>query len=226
MRPLRIEFAAFGPYPERVVVDFAALTHRGLFVIAGDTGTGKTTIFDAMLYALFGRTRVDAEEVRSHHADSDVRTAVRFDFEAGGTHYVVERSPAQLRPKTRGSGTTTQAASASLVRIEANGTTTSLTTRANDVTVTCAALVGLDAAQFQRVVLLPQGEFARFLTAPAGEREALLTKLFGGAAHEALAVALRQRATSAREAVADVTSRAAALHSVWTDVVVGAASTH
>ena len=226
MRPLRIEFSAFGPYPDRVVVDFAALAHRGLFVIAGDTGTGKTTIFDAMLYALFGRTRVDAEEVRSHHADSDVRTAVRFDFEADGTHYVVERAPAQPRPKTRGTGTTTQAASASLVRVAADGTTTALTNRSNDVTANCATLVGLDATQFQRVVLLPQGEFARLLTAPAGEREALLTKLFGGAAHEELAVALRHRATTAREAVADVTSRAAELRSVWAEVVANAAATH
>lgn len=226
MRPLRLEFTAFGPYPENAVVDFAALAHRGLFVIAGDTGTGKTTIFDAMLYALFGRTRVDAEEVRSHHAAADVRTAVRFDFEADGSRYVVERAPAQARPKTRGTGTTTQAAAASLVRVDADGSTTSLSTRANDVTAACAAIVGLDAGQFQRVVLLPQGEFARFLTAPSSEREALLTKLFGGTAHEALAVALRQRATAAREAVADVTSRAAELRSVWSDVAVGAATTH
>ena len=98
MRPLRVEFSAFGSYPGEVSVDFTTLAARGLFVVTGDTGTGKTTIFDAMSYALFGKMpSKDANDIRSHHAHPSAPTYARFTFEIDGDVYTAERSPEYQR---------------------------------------------------------------------------------------------------------------------------------
>ena len=117
MRPLRLEIEAFGSFPGREVIDFAGLAGRGLFVVTGPTGSGKTTIFDAMVFALYGKLpgSRDASDVRSHHAAVDARTQVTFDFEVDGVAYRVTRNPAYERPKQRGTGVTNEAANASLV---------------------------------------------------------------------------------------------------------------
>ena len=123
MKPISIEFRAFGSYPGLVEVDFTALAARGIFVVSGDTGTGKTTVFDAMTYALYGSTPLkEANDVRSHHADPDVESYVQFTFDVGGHRYVAERKPDWNRPALRGGGRTTQKATALLSRITANGT--------------------------------------------------------------------------------------------------------
>lgn len=181
MRPLRIEFSAFGPYPGRVTVDFTRLAERGLYVITGPTGSGKTTVFDAMTFALYNTMVLkEPKDIRSHHAEPDAATWVRFDFELDGVEYRVERSPEYERPSRRGGGTTTEKPSASLVRVEADGSTTSLATKVRDVTQHCEELLGLSAEQFQRVMLLPQGLVAQFLLDDSKRREELLAQLFGG----------------------------------------------
>jgi len=184
MKPLRLEFQAFGSYPNREVVDFTVLAKRGLFVVTGPTGTGKTTIFDAMVYALFGTlpgSRSGAEgECRSQHAPLGVETYVQLDFEVDGVVYRVWRKPTQLRPAKKGGGTATDNADASLTKFLPSGGTEPVASKVTPVTDRCKDLVGLDAVQFQRVVLLPQGAFTAFLLAKEQEREELLRPLFGG----------------------------------------------
>lgn len=181
MRPLRIELSAFGPYPGIETVDFTRLASRGLYVITGPTGSGKTTVFDAMTFALYNTmAQKEPREIRSHHADPAVATWVRFEFELDGARYLVERSPQYERPRKHGTGTTKESPKASLVRIEPDGSTVSLAAKVNEVTERCTELIGLSAEQFQRVMLLPQGLVARFLLDASTEREALLAQLFGG----------------------------------------------
>jgi len=182
MRPLLLEFQAFGSYPGREVVDFGPLSQRGLFVVTGPTGTGKTTIFDAMVFALYGRlpgARSSGGRERSDHAEPGVETVVTLDFEVSGTHYRVRRTPGQERQAKRGGGTTQQAAAANLMRVDGAGTE-SLATGVSNVNKECQRLIGLGPAEFQKVVLLPQGEFSKFLIASDADREALLKELFTG----------------------------------------------
>ena len=206
MRPLRLEFEAFGSYPGRHVVDFEALGRRGLFVVAGPTGTGKTTIFDAMVYALYGAlpgARAGEGEPRSHHAEATVETFVQLDFEVEGERYRVHRTPQQERPKKRGQGTTNQAAQAVVSKL-VGASTEALATQATRVTDECTRLVGLEAKHFQRVVLLPQGKFTEFLVANDESREQLLRQLFGGELYERATKLLKQRADEFDQQVAVV----------------------
>ena len=187
MKPLRLEFQAFGSYPNKEVVDFTVLARRGLFVVTGPTGTGKSTIFDAMVYALYGKlpgSRAgDDVDCRSQHAPVSTETYVQFDFEVDGVVYRVLRRPSQERAAKRGGGTTKQNAEASLAKL-VGGTVEPIATKVMPVTAEVEALVGLDASQFQRVVLLPQGAFTAFLLAKEDEREKLLRPLFGGEVYQ------------------------------------------
>ena len=206
MRPLRLEFQAFGSYPGAQTVDFEVLAKRGLFVVAGPTGTGKTTVFDAMVYALYGvlpGQRSRDSEPRSHHAAPDVETVVTFDFEVNGSRYRVQRQPQWERPKKRGEGTTIQNAKATLVKLVGDETE-SLATQANTCTHKCGELIGLDATQFQRVVLLPQGKFTEFLLSTDDDRETLLRRLFGGELYERVVSWLKKHAEQLDEQVGEV----------------------
>ena len=195
MRPIRLTFQAFGSYPGIETVDFEALARRGLFVVSGPTGAGKTTVFDAMVYALYGALpgqRSSDGEPRSHHAAADVETMVTLDFEVDGSRYRVERSPQWERPKKRGAGTTTQPAKATLAKLVGEATET-LATQSNLCTQACEDVIGLGARQFQRVVLLPQGKFTEFLISTDDEREKLLRQLFGGDLYEQAVVWLKEQ---------------------------------
>lgn len=184
MKPIRLDFEAFGAFPGRESIDFAALAPRGLFLVSGATGTGKTTIFDALCWALYGEMPTkDGAEVRSDHVADEVRTQVTFVFEVGGERYRVTRNPDQLRPARGGrSGHAREPASALLERETPDGLETVAHKKAA-VDAACQELLGLDATQFQRVVLLPQGEFAEFLRAGTAERAKVLSRLFGGAVY-------------------------------------------
>ncbi|MCC5954413.1 MAG: SMC family ATPase [Acidimicrobiia bacterium] len=203
MKPVKLCIAAFGSYPGTEVIDFEALSARGLFVVSGDTGTGKTTIFDAMCWALFGTMPgKDAKEVRSHHVADEVRTEVQFTFECGGERYVVTRNPEQLRPAKTGSRLVKEPTSATLVRVT-DGRTEAIATKTADVAKQCTELIGLGAEQFQRVVLLPQGEFSRFLLASTTEREPLLSQLFGGEVFDRVTEELKHDRDELAEQVGD-----------------------
>jgi len=197
VKPIKLVIEGFGSFPGREEIDFAALAPRGLFVVTGPTGTGKTTIFDAMVFALYGVLpgtgpgSRQASDVRSHHAGPETKTEVTFDFDIDGTRYRVTRNPEYERPKLRGSGTTSEAASATLAKLDEASTV--VATGARPCQKACEELIGIGAEQFQRVVLLPQGEFDRFLTATEDEREKLLRRLFGGEVFERLVKRLKER---------------------------------
>ncbi|MCB1029993.1 MAG: SMC family ATPase [Acidimicrobiales bacterium] len=200
MRPIKLKFKAFGSYAGTEEVDFASLAPWGLFVVSGPTGTGKTTIFDAMCWALYGSMPLkDSQNVRSDYVGAEVRTEVEFTFESEGQRYVVTRNPDQHRPKERGSGLTTEKANAFVVRILPDGATEPVATGARPTSAKCEELIGLSAEQFQRVILLPQGDFSKFLMAKTDEREPLLSKLFGGKIFEDLVSELKADAVRLRE---------------------------
>lgn len=204
MRPLRLTIRAFGPYPGEETVEFSALAPYGLFVVAGPTGSGKTTIFDAMVFALYGTVPGQrlAGETRSHHAPPGVEPMVSFEFEAQGERYRATRTPAFDRPKRRGSGVTSVQPTAALA-VWRSGRWEPSCTGLHAVREAVVECIGLDAEQFQRVILLPQGSFEQFLVARGDERRPLLRRLFGSGIFDRAVLALKDAAaTAGRDAAA------------------------
>ena len=204
MKPLSLEFTAFGSYPGTESVDFTSLADLGLYVVTGPTGSGKTTIFDAMAYALYGEVpgARDKGDVRSQHADVDSTCSVVFRFAISGIEYRVERTPEQFKPRRRGGGSPVkEPAKASLVR-ESDGV--ALESGAIKVAKACVELVGLDAKQFERVILLPQGRFQQFLLADTATRLPLLRQLFGTGKWLDVVEELKAEANAAKSVVADI----------------------
>jgi exonuclease SbcC len=204
MKPLSLEFTAFGSYPGTETVNFESLTELGLYVVTGPTGSGKTTIFDAMAYALYGEVpgARDKGDVRSQHAHADATCSVVLRFAVDGEVYRVERTPEQFRPRLRGDGAPVKVApSAVLVRVSDD---VSLASQPKKVTAACVELIGLDADQFERVVLLPQGQFQEFLLANTATRLPLLRQLFGTGKWLTVVDELKARANDAKSVVADI----------------------
>ncbi|GHH61888.1 AAA family ATPase [Lentzea cavernae] len=180
MRLHRLELTAFGPYPKPEAVDFDELGADGLFLLHGDTGAGKTTLLDAVAFALFGRVpgaRGDVKKLRCEYADPEVPTEVSLELTVQSRRFRIVRSPEFDRPKKRGGGFTTQPAKCSLTWLE--GWDGEGITRIDDVARAVEDMLGMSYEQFFQVVLLPQGEFAKFLRSDTAEREVLLEKLFG-----------------------------------------------
>ena len=180
MRPLQLSMTAFGPYAATEVVDFEALAELGLFTVAGRNGSGKTTIFDGLHFALYGSLpgrRASYPRLRSDHARPDVECRVELEFLAQGKRWRVERRPKQKRAKRKGSGDTERAQRATLYEI-VEGEPIAVVNRINEVNEHCRELVGLTGPQFERVALLPQGEFSRLLRESTSERRELLRALF------------------------------------------------
>ncbi len=198
MRPRRLRLKAFGPYAGEVEIDFDELGQHGLYLITGDTGAGKTTLFDAISFALFGSSSGsyrEASSLRSQFADPATPTEVELAFSYRGEEYRVRRSPAYERPKLRGKGTTTQPATAEIVFPDGR-----VVSRASDVTAEVTSLLGISKDQFDQIVMIAQGEFRKAFNASTDERRSILRKLFGTAAYEAFARVLAgQKAEADRE---------------------------
>ncbi len=213
MRPHRLEVTAFGAFGGTAVVDFDALADSGLFLLHGETGAGKTTLLDAIGFALYGRVageRNKTRRLRSDHAPADVRTQVVFETTIGPRHLRITRNPQQTRPKKHGHGVTTEPARV-LVEEETGGRWQAVSTRANEADREIADAMGMSAEQFYQVVLLPQGEFARFLHADAGDRAALLQKLFRTDRYRSVEDWLADRRRTTRERVAEADQALATL---------------
>jgi len=185
MKPLVLAFRAFGPYAGQQTLDFRRLGNRSLFLIHGPTGAGKTTVLDAICFALYGDTsggERDPRRMRSDHAGPDLRTEVSFEFALGEQVYRVVRTPEYDRPKKRGAGTTREPASATLWRrtglADDGGEGTVLASQCARVNNEVERLLGFRSEQFRQVVVLPQGKFRELLLADSRRRQEILETLF------------------------------------------------
>ena len=209
MKPLKLELQAFGPYVERQVVDFEKLSEKGMFLIKGSTGSGKTTLFDAITFALYGEStgevylakasgsgkagrigRNDLEDWRCTQAPADMTTYVSFSFESHGHRYVFRRS---LVPKR-----VNMAALYEAGEIDEDGNVIPFFSnpKQNDLNSKAEELIGLTKDQFRQVVFLPQGQFERFLIAPSDDKEVILRKIFGTETWSEYAAAFYESAAS------------------------------
>ena len=180
MIPIYLDMKAFGPYAGREIVDFRELGDHKLFLIYGPTGSGKTTILDAMCYALYGSTSGDSRtgaHMRSEYASPQEATSVSFRFAIGRKYYRIDRSPEQEIAKKRGTGLKKASAQAALYETDEAGDQEKLVA-AKNVTAAVERLLGFKADQFRQVVLLPQGDFRKLLLAGSGERQQIMQTLF------------------------------------------------
>lgn len=219
MRPVRLTMTAFGPFAGTEVVDFRAALDAGLFGIYGPTGAGKSSIFNAMTFALFGesaKSGQDRSALRSDHADRATMTRVSFVFELGAKRYVLHRIPDQSRPKVHGEGETKQTHEAYL--FDATAIAVDDITDDNcgkiiaekKVSVVNAALqelLGYGATQFRQIVLLPQGEFERFLTSGTTERIGILRQLFDVSQYRRLEDWFKEEAAKADKAIREASTK-------------------
>ena len=183
MRPVQLELTNFGPY-RKEVINFTQFDHAPLFLIGGDTGAGKSTLFDAMTVALFATTSGDriVEEMRSTFAGpEDDLTKVTFYFQQGNHLYRIERVPKQNRIAKRGGGTTEEKGSASLVIVDKIGgqEIEKLGDKIKEVSDQIEQILGLNAEQFKQIILLPQNDFSRFLKEDSKTKTQILKKIFG-----------------------------------------------
>ena len=175
MKPLKLTMQAFGPYATKTVIDFSVF-NNGLFLIAGDTGSGKTSIFDAITYALYNEVSgslKDPSMMRSDYAKPTDETFVELEFLHNGKKYVVRRNPRYKRAKLRGDGFTDQPARASL--IFPNGTEEDKLIKVDEH---IRNILGIDADQFKQIVMIAQGEFLRLLNASSVERSEIFRTIF------------------------------------------------
>lgn len=215
MRPIRLTLNAFGPFAGKEVVDFTAALDAGIFGIYGDTGSGKTTIFDGIAFALFGQSsgaeRV-SDDMLSHYADPKEITFIELVFDLGEKRYVIRRIPRQERAASRGEGMTSQAHEVYL--FDATGLTLDQITKENSgdmlaekktslVDPMIKELLGYDAAQFRQIVLLPQGDFRKILTASSDERSPILKRLFDVSLYENFVQKIRTQASTLRQQIRD-----------------------
>ena len=176
MRPLKLTIAGFGPYALIQELDFSRLGTGGLYLITGDTGAGKTTIFDAITYALFGEASGDSREpsmLRSKYASADAPTYVELTFHHKDSTYTVKRIPGYTRAKSRGTGLTAQVATAELLCPDGHSVT-----KLKDVNQAIRDIIGLNREQFSQIAMISQGDFRKLLQAGTEERQKIFRDIF------------------------------------------------
>ena len=213
MRPLKLTLSAFGPYAGTTTLPLEQLGRGGLYLVTGDTGAGKTTLFDAITYALYdhssGGVR-DGAMLRSKYADPGTPTFVELEFEVRGQRYTVRRNPEYLRPKARGEGFTTEKADAALTYADGRPPVT----KAKEVTAAVIDIIGLDYNQFSQIAMIAQGQFTRLLNATTEERSKIFRKLFRTQRYQKLQEALAEENSA-------LTARRAALNAKLDAVLAG-----
>ena len=176
MRPLKITMSAFGPYAGEVTLDMQKLGKSGIYLITGDTGAGKTTIFDAISYALYGEASGNYREnttLRSKYASADTPTFVELEFEYNNEIYKINRNPEYPRPNKRGEGFTKQSANAELVMPDG-----SVITKIKDVSAKVEEIIGINKNQFSQIAMIAQGDFRKLLNCETNERSKIFRKIF------------------------------------------------
>ena len=217
MKPISLTIEAFGPYRDSVTLDFSALQDHSMFLISGPTGAGKTSILDAMVYALYGEPSGEVRKtdaIRSDFAEPERMTRVDFSFAIGEAQYRVERLPKQLVAKKRGTGMREQNASATVYEMN-DGEWKVIATSAAAIRDTVQRIIGFRKDQFLQVVLLPQGEFRKLLVASTSEREELLHTLFRTELYRRLQDALKSTYDEAKSGIEEnITKQSALLQSI------------
>ncbi len=177
MRPLKLTMSAFGPYAGTAEIDFEKFGKSGLYLITGDTGAGKTTIFDAITFALYGEASGKSREafmLRSKYAEDSTPTYVELTFSYGGKKYTVKRNPEYYRVKKSGSGLTKNKADAELRFSDGRPPVT----KVKDVNAEMIRIIGIDAGQFSQIAMIAQGDFLKLLLAKTQERSAIFREIF------------------------------------------------
>lgn len=176
MRPLKITMSAFGPYAGEVTLDMQKLGKSGIYLITGDTGAGKTTIFDAISYALYGEASGNYREnttLRSKYASADTPTFVELEFEYNNEIYKINRNPEYPRPNKRGEGFTKQRAEAKIFMPD-----NSVITNIKEVTAKVEEIIGINKNQFSQIAMIAQGDFRKLLNCETNERSKIFRKIF------------------------------------------------
>ena len=183
MKPVKLIMSAFGPYADRTEIDFECFGESGLYLITGDTGAGKTTIFDAITFALYGEASGGvrtSDMFRSKYAGDGVPTYVEYTFSYHGKQYRVTRNPEYMQPKKRGTGYTLRKAEAELIYPDGRPPVTKI----SDVNRAVTELVGLDRKQFSQIAMIAQGDFQKLLLADTKERSNIFRQIFNTALYQ------------------------------------------
>lgn len=202
MRPIRIEMSAFGPYAGKQTVEMDRLGTSGIYLITGDTGAGKTTIFDAIVFALYGTASSDrrsGDMLRSRYAEPDTPTEVKLVFAYRNREYEIRRNPTYQRPKLRGEGMTQENASAEL-RLPGG----EILTRTGEVDEKIREILGMTRDQFMQIAMIAQGDFLKLLLAKTEERRKIFSSIFRTGRYARLEDLLKQEARQARKTYDDL----------------------
>lgn len=197
---------AFGPYAEVETIDFTHLGNRTMFVISGKTGSGKTTIFDAISYAIYGKASGEdrnGPDLRSQFAKDDLNTEVSLDFSLRNKVYSITRSPQQQKKKEKGEGYTQVPAKAALYVWDENGEKTLLAAKINDVEEKVKEIMLIDSNQFRQILMIPQGEFRKLLTSDSKDKEVILQRLFHTQIYKMVEEKLKTEASELKKSVED-----------------------
>ncbi|KZY60191.1 hypothetical protein A3742_09100 [Oleiphilus sp. HI0071] len=206
MKPIKLTMQAFGPFAGKEIIDFSHLGNNPLFLINGPTGAGKSSILDAICFALYGQTtgaERDGSQMRCDHSDMALLTEVSLEFELGKKRFFIRRVPMQERTKSRGEGTTTQQPEAQLKELDGSDEGRLIVSKSvAEATNEIKRLIGLGVEQFRQVMVLPQGKFRELLMADSKEREGIFSQLFETHIYKKIENRLKEKASGISRDVA------------------------